>query len=345
MVESVMLSGLGRSLTFALSLGVLTLGVPFVAAQDATECAEGTQAFEHALGTACVAVPAERVVTLEWSYTEDLLALGMQPVGAADITGYELWVKIPVALDETVVDVGTRQEPNLEAIAALNPDLIIAPASRVSENFDELSAIAPTLAFDAYPTDGTTHYAEMVNTFNTIAQAVGREAEAEAMLADVDAYFAAATTALEDAGRGGEPFVLSQGFMSSEVPTFRLFTDNAMAVEILSNLGLENAWGDAPQLYGFTTVDMEGIAGITGDTNFIYVAQDDYETAMQESALWNAVPFVVNGRSYWLGGDVWLFGGPLSAKVLVDTVLTGLGVELLEVNPAVELTPEATAEA
>ena len=335
-----------RSIPMLLSLGALALSFPMtVSAQDTVTCADGEHAFTHALGTACVPENAERVVTLEWSYTEDLLALGLQPVGAADIAGYESWVKIPIALDEAVVDVGTRQEPNLEQIASLNPDLIIAPASRVSENFDDLSAIAPTLAFDAYPTDGTTHYTEMTRTFRTIAQAVGRDAEAEQVLTDVEAYFAAAAVALEDAGHADETFVLSQGFMSSDVPTFRLFTDNAMAVEILTNIGLENAWDDAPQLYGFTTVDMEGIAGISGDTNFIYVAQDDYEATMAESALWNAVPFVAAGRAYWLGGDVWLFGGPLSAVVLVDTVLAGLGVPLPEPTPAVEATAEATASA
>jgi hypothetical protein len=40
-----------------------------------------------------------------------------------------------------------------------------------------------------------------------------------------------------------------------------------------------------------------------------------------------------------MGGDVWLFGGPLSAEVLVDTVLTTMNVEL----PAADATPEATA--
>lgn len=336
--------GLRKSVPMLLSLGALALSFPFAAsAQDTVECADGERAFEHALGTACLPETVERVVTLEWSYTEDVLALGVQPVGVADIAGYEGWVKIPVALDESVPDVGTRQEPNLEQIAALNPDLIIAPASRVSENFDDLSAIAPTLAFNAYPTDGTAHYDEMTNTFRTIAEALNREDEAEQVLTDVEAYFEAAASALEDAGYGDATFVLAQGFMSSDVPTFRLFTDNAMAVEILTRLGLDNAWDDAPQLYGFSTVDMEGIAGISGDTNFIYVAQDDYQTAMAESALWNSVPFVANGNAIWIGGDAWLFGGPLSAATLVDTVLEGFGVALPEVTP--EATAEATAEA
>src|SRR5690554_3608607 len=70
--------------------------------------------------------PVQNVVALEWTYAEDLLAVGVQPVGVADIEGYNSWVQIEEKLDQGVVDIGTRQEPSLEKIAELNPDLIIA---------------------------------------------------------------------------------------------------------------------------------------------------------------------------------------------------------------------------
>jgi iron complex transport system substrate-binding protein len=292
----------------------------------ATACEDGFKSITHALGEICVPGDAERVVALEWTYAEDLLALGLQPAGVADIEGYKTWVQIPLELDATVADVGTRQEPNLEAITALNPDLILAVNFRHAEIYDTLNAIAPTLMFDPYPVDGTTQYDEMLTTFGAIAQATGREADAEAVLDELTATFAAAKAALEATGRDGETFILSQTFLSSEVPTFRMFTDNALAVQVLEQIGLENAWGDAPQPYGFSTVDFEAFADI-GDTNFIYVAQDDYQAMLADLPLWNSLPFVQSGRAYWLGGDAWLFGGPLSMQVVVDTVLTAMGVE------------------
>src|SRR5690606_12284355 len=66
--------------------------------------------------------PAKKVVVLEWTYAEDLLAVGVQPAGMADITSYGDYVNIEPQLDDTVVDVGGRQEPNLEAIAEIDPD-------------------------------------------------------------------------------------------------------------------------------------------------------------------------------------------------------------------------------
>lgn len=41
------------------------------------------------MGESCVPAEVERVVAREWTYAEDLLALGVQPVGVADIAGYE----------------------------------------------------------------------------------------------------------------------------------------------------------------------------------------------------------------------------------------------------------------
>jgi iron complex transport system substrate-binding protein len=206
------------------------------------------------------------------------------------------------------------------------------------------------LAFNPYPDEGT-HYDEMLSTLQTIADAVNKQEEAEAVIADLEASFAAAETALEEAGHEGETFILAQGWVTNDVATFRLFTDNAMAVQIMEQIGLENAWDDAPQLYGFTEVSFEGFAQIE-DTNFFYVAQGDANDVFADSPLWNGLPFVQSGSAYWLGGDVWLFGGPLSSQLLVDTFMEAMGVDMPDVEAATleadaevesETTPEAEA--
>ena len=298
----------------------------FSYAQDDTSCDDGFQVLEDITGSLCVPENPERVVALEWTYIEDVLALGIQPVGVADIEGYSNWVDIPVELDEDVVDVGTRQEPNLEIIAGLEPDLIITSQLRSSENYNELVAIAPTLLFNSYPEDGT-HFEQMTTTFSTIASAVNREAEGEAVLADMFAYFEDASLVLADAGYADAGFILAQGYTQNESAVFRLFTDNAMGVEIFEQIGLSNDWDDAPQQYGFSTIGVEGFAEI-GDTLFFYVAQDDDNNFFYDSALWSTLPFVQNENAYWLGGNAWLFGGPLSAITLVDTTLASLGLEI-----------------
>ncbi|MCA9241305.1 MAG: ABC transporter substrate-binding protein, partial [Planctomycetales bacterium] len=325
---------ISKFITILLFLPILAGCAAPVAAPDggdtetATVASDATAAvtISHALGETEISGTPQRIVALEWTYVEDLLALGIQPVAVADIQGYNDWVDIPVALADDVVEVGTRQEPNLEKLAELRPDLIIAPAFRVAETYAQLSEIAPTVAFDPYPTDeSVTQYAEMRQTFLTIADLVGRAAEGEAVLAQMEAKFAAARSQLEAAGKLGEPFVLAQAFGGDTVQ-IRLFTDNAMAVEIVEQLGLENAWQDATfQQYGFTTVSVEALPEL-GDVNFFYVVQDDNNVFTREAIapLWNELAFVQSGNAYALGGDTWLFGGPLSAELVVDKVMEAL---------------------
>lgn len=307
-------------------------------AQDDVTCDEGLLAVEDAVGTVCVPEDPERVVTLEWAYTENVLALGVQPVGVADIEGYNGWVDISAELSDNAVDVGTRQAPNLEQIAELEPDLIITSQLRSTENYNELSAIAPTLMFNSYPEEGT-QFEEMTSTFRTIATALNREAEGEAVLDDMTQYFEDASVALADAGYADSGFILSQAYIQNEAAVFRLFTDNAMAVEIFEQIGLSNDWDDDPQQYGFSTIGIEGFAEVE-DTLFFYIAQEDARDFFSDSAIWSTLPFVQNENAYWMGGQAWLFGGPLSAITLVNATLEALGVEL----PQAEVTPEATTE-
>ncbi|WP_067583155.1 hypothetical protein [Endozoicomonas ascidiicola] len=54
--------------------------------------------------------------------TEQLLELGVTPIAMSDKTGYTDWVGQP-ALPDSVEDLGTRAEPNLEKMANLKPAL------------------------------------------------------------------------------------------------------------------------------------------------------------------------------------------------------------------------------
>lgn len=299
---------------------------PEMVTPGATEASsgEGARTLTHVMGEITLPATPQRIVVLEWSYVEDLLAVGVQPIGVADIEGYHAWVKIPVALAPDVVDVGTRQAPNLEAIATLAPDLIIAAASRVTESYDELSAIAPTLVFDNYPTDKT-HYASMVETFTLLADIVQRQREGEAVLSSMEAKFATARAQLEAAGKGGDEFALAQAFSNDNQAQIRIFTDNALAVQVIAQLGLVNGWTEAPQPYGFSTVSVEALPAL-GDLDFFYVVQDDDNVFATDAIkpLWENLEFVKAGHAYPVGGDTWLFGGPLSVELLVDIVMNQL---------------------
>jgi len=270
----------------------------------------------HALGQTCVPGIPKRVVTLEWTYTENLLALGVQPVGAADLKGYREWVRIPVPLAGNVQDVGTRQQPSLERIRALRPDLILTTRLRSAQSYAQLSAIAPTLVFDPYA--GGSQYGEMRSTFTTIAGVLGRPGTGRQLLSNLDARLSRVAGELKARGRWGESFVLAQAFTArGGTPTMRLFTRNSLASEVLEKVGLVNAWSAPSQPYGFSELGLEGLASLK-TRNFLYIAQreDNVFSAPTVAALWKGLPFVQEGRAYALDERTWTFGGPFSALVL-----------------------------
>src|SRR5699024_4453486 len=96
--------------------------------ETAAEAATGPVSVTDQLGrTITLDSPAERVVVLEWQQVEDVLTLGVTPVGVADPDGYRQWVTAET-LPEDVADVGDRAESDLDSIYALDPDLIIVEA-------------------------------------------------------------------------------------------------------------------------------------------------------------------------------------------------------------------------
>ena len=96
---------------------------------------------ENALGVTSIKGEPQRIVTLYQGATDTAVAMGITPVGAV-----ESWLEQPfyeyIRDDlEGVTNVGEETQPNLEEIAKLNPDLIIASKVRHEEIFEQLSLI------------------------------------------------------------------------------------------------------------------------------------------------------------------------------------------------------------
>ncbi|GGD91458.1 ABC transporter substrate-binding protein [Paenibacillus nasutitermitis] len=278
---------------------------------------------KHAKGETTLDKPAQRVVVLEWIFTEDLLALGLQPVGNADNKEFAIWVTPEVPLAGDVTDVGLRWEPSMETIASLKPDLIISNTDNNAAIYDQLNAIAPTIEFDPYP-DDIDQYTRTIDIFNTIATAVGKEAEADKYLADLDQYYADVKAKLAAAGKENFKYVLTQAFTSQNNALLRLFTDSSVVSQTLDRIGLVNEWkSDKFMKYGYTDSTIEALPAVEG-TNFIYIVEkkdDVFANALKDNSIWKGLNFVKENRTYALDGSTWTFGGPTSSKVLVERIV------------------------
>ncbi|MEG0440420.1 MAG: iron-siderophore ABC transporter substrate-binding protein, partial [Solibacillus sp.] len=135
-----------------------------------------TRVIEHVLGTTQITGTPKKIVTLYQGATDTLVEFGVKPIGVV-----ESWAEQPIyeylkSDLEGVTIVGLETQPNLEEIAALKPDLIIATQVRHEEIYEQLSQIAPTVV-------NTTLY-DIHETTSLIGQAIGQEDQAEKLIAD-----------------------------------------------------------------------------------------------------------------------------------------------------------------
>ena len=147
---------------------------------------------EHKYGTTEITEAPERVVSVGLVEQDALLALGVAPVGVTEWFGeqpYGAWPWAVDALGNAQPEV-LRQVDGIkaESVAALDPDVIIALFSGLTqEEYDTLSEIAPVVAQPADYVDYGIPWQELTTTVGAV---VGKQAEAEALVADVEAKFA-----------------------------------------------------------------------------------------------------------------------------------------------------------
>lgn len=334
-MQRIILYGIIAAAAIAAGVGIAfgTMSMNGIANEAANQQASDSEPrlIKHAMGETEIIGTPKRVVALQWNYVEDLLAVGVQPVGVADIQTMKRFVNLgDLALSYEVVDVGLRYEPNLEVIAQLDPDLIIGDLSGNGKSYEQLSAIAPTMLFDPYPVqdNGIGRLEEMEQTFMTIADIVGRHEQGVAVLERMNKKLDEAKAAVQASEASGKPFVLVMtGSYKDDYTKFRIWTHNARAAEIIEKMGMENAWNVDHTQYGYSEIGLEHLTTVQ-DANFFYVAgggHDPFVTALyRDNPVWNNLKFVQEGRVYPIGGDTWLYGGPISAEILADKVVAAV---------------------
>ncbi|MDQ8707355.1 iron-siderophore ABC transporter substrate-binding protein [Streptomyces sp. LHD-70] len=268
--------------------------------------------------------PAKKVVALEWTYAEDLLALGVQPTGVADIKQYDQWVTAGPRFEKSTKDVGTRQAPSLESIKALKPDLIVTSKIRSEANYKQLNEIAPTLMFDPYATDS--EFEEMRTTLKTLGTATGKEDAADKALKELDGKIAAAKKKVADGGKDGEKVTVARGYTTDGAATVEILTDSTIPGALLPKLGLKNGWTGKSDAYGMSKVDVEGFKPVE-KSSLAYVAaknDDVFAKSLPKNALWKNLDFVKKDRVHALDPGTWFFGGPYSTAQAADEIAAAL---------------------
>ncbi|EDX85247.1 Periplasmic binding protein [Synechococcus sp. PCC 7335] len=305
-----------RKSIFAVCLGLL-LSLAIAACQtqissDASVNEAGStdcRMIQHTRGETCVPEAPKRLVVLGTSTLVNAMILGVKPVGT--IVYYE---ETPPYLQGKVEDitlVGRGDEPNLETIVSLQPDLVIAMYDD-GFSYERMSQIAPTVV------DDWIGYPSWKEHFDFVAEVLNKESEAEQVWAD----YAQRIQSLKEA--------LGDRYQATEISILRVCCDswasdvqNSFSGTILEDAGLRRPPSQKAEEDGLVFFPEELITeSIDGDIIFAIVDEDEASiqafNRLREKPLWSKLNAVQQGRIYPVNLATWRGGNPLAADAVID---------------------------
>ncbi|MFB7276859.1 iron-siderophore ABC transporter substrate-binding protein [Streptomyces hydrogenans] len=272
--------------------------------------------------------PATKVVGTEWNVVEQLISLGVDPVGVSDVKGYKTW-NTAVPLKNDPKDVGTRGEPSMDTIAALKPDLILATSDLPPAAVKQLRAVAPVLEVKA--ADAANPLGQMTKNLDLIAKATGTTAKADELKKSFETKLTEGRKALADAGLAGAEYAFADGYLVSNQVSIRPYTSGSLIGGVNEKLGLKNAWTvEGDPAYGLGATDVEGLTKLGDGAHFAYIGNDGDPSAtpfsgvLAKDKVWTSLSFVKKGNVHRLPDGIWMFGGTESMNRYVDSVVTAL---------------------
>lgn len=267
----------------------------------------------HAMGTSELKAAPKRVVVLDVGELDNVVSLGIQPVGYAPSEGDD---GIPGYLAKDAgapKSVGTINNLNLEAIANLQPDLILGSQLRAADKYDELSKIAPTV-FSIRP--GFT----WKENYLLNAAALDKTAEAKEKLA---AYETKAKQLGTDIGPN-KPTVSMVRYLPGKI---RLYAKASFIGTILEDTGLPRPTNQQVNDLA-VEVSPEKIDQADADWIFTGVYGDAKATkkdAAQGNPLWKNLTAVKAGQAKDVPDETWYLGlGVTAANSVLDDLRADL---------------------
>jgi iron complex transport system substrate-binding protein len=274
----------------------------------ASEC----RLVQHKLGETCVPLNPQRLITMDETTLEAVIALGLKPTAAGEANWVASRGKQFGKKTQGIISLGEESQPNLERIVKLNPDLILG-LSISPENYRIFSQIAPTVTFD-YIADG------WKDSFLKIGEVFGKTIQAKEILAQYENRVKEFQEAMEKRLNKTE-VTISRFYNAHSLTEFR--TSFSFPGSVLSELGfsfpkrqIQLIKNDLPLIQ----ISLERIDLL--DADFLFVALDPGSEKnfkrYQKSQLWQQLNVVQNNQVYVVSSGYWIFGNILSANTILD---------------------------
>ncbi|WP_066426969.1 iron-siderophore ABC transporter substrate-binding protein [Anabaena sp. 4-3] len=271
------------------------------------------------VGESCIPLQPQRIIALDETSMEALLALDLKPIAATqpNIAG-SIIPKLGKKA-EGIVYLGKNSQPNIEKMVLLNPDLILG-FSISAEQYKLFSQIAPTVTLD-YIQNG------WKDALSRIAEITGKSEKAQKLLEEYQQRVEKLRTFINH-NLKEKTVSVSRFYAGNKFTEFR--TKYSFPGSLLTEVGIV-----LPEIQNQLTtyenqplvsVSLERLDLINADILFIALdpgAEENFQQ-YQNSPLWQNLKAVKNQRIYTVDSSYWIFGNILSANAILDDLFTYL---------------------
>ncbi|QHC02490.1 ABC transporter substrate-binding protein [Epidermidibacterium keratini] len=190
--------------------GLLFAGYSASGADDAAKSSgsSSTIEIEDNSGSQTVATPPSSVVALDNRTFETLASWDIELSAAAVSLMPDT---ISYTKDDSIIDIGTHNEPDLEAIVAAEPDLVIN-GQRFTQHEDKIAELVPDATIvNLEPREGEPFTDELIRQTTTLGEIFGKQDEAQQLVSEfessikrVQAAYDSSATVMAVTTTGGE---------------------------------------------------------------------------------------------------------------------------------------------
>ncbi|WP_084960112.1 ABC transporter substrate-binding protein [Thermoactinospora rubra] len=314
----------------AAALGLLLAMGLTACGSSAPATQEGAQPFrtvKHAMGETRIPAAPKRVVALDQSFVDAVLTL------ETPVVGYTTYRSIDDELPDYLgavaarhgkeaTPVGTLEQPSLEKIKALKPDLIVSAKVRHEALYTKLAQIAPTVFSE-------TTGAIWKENLRLMGQALGKEALAETRIKEYEERAAKIGAAIRQASGGSLPTVSIVRFAGE--PTVRLYVEKSYSGIVLKDVGFPRPQGQPTKDDAIAVdVSQERILDLDADHIFVATYPDPATEEPKRKFVTNPLWAKLKGTKHEVSDLTWMSAvGIQGAHAMLDDL-----AKIFSVDPA-----------
>ena len=255
---------------------------------------------------------AKNAVVLNSPAADAAAGLGVTPVAVASAKDQIMpWQK---GVTDDVADgslINAEYAPNLEKIAAYEPDVIFAAPWNIADDatYDQLSDIAPVIIPDTE--SANPDWDEMTEQ---VGEALGKSDEAEKLIEKTKDELEAVGA---DLGVDGKSYQLISPRADG------IYFGNAAPLELF---GLEPGQHQTPEEVNKFTLSAENLDQLDADYLFVWAMDDDGKKQVVDNPNYDSLPSVKNGTATFIDAD---FATAVNAAspASLDWLVTDGGIE------------------